>query len=273
MAKVSSCSVSSAGRRAAACGLVPAPGSGAHDPRQSRVVHAAPRSQILKNVSTGTTTKLSCDCPARALGLRHTTISNGIPSTSMDCPRASPLPKNLSLISWPQKPRSCGESSRYPKRSGLRRFIVDDHRHVGRRAVHFTFSERSLPLWMVALRSAEIPISEVRVHGRAGNRTLRGSIADCAAASRGISWAAFVMKDASRGSRWRHIGDVLRDHHVHAGDHRHHRDQRGSGQNDAQQREEAAQFAGAQRLDAPITASQNDASMSSAFRTLDAPYS
>ena len=46
-----------------------------------------------------------------------------------------------------------------------------------------------------------------------------------------------------------HVGDVLRDVDVHARNHGHHRDQRGGGENDAEQREEAAQLAAAQRLD------------------------
>ena len=48
-----------------------------------------------------------------------------------------------------------------------------------------------------------------------------------------------------------HVGDVLRDINVHPGNHRHHGDQRGGGENDPQQRQEAAQLAAAQRLDRP----------------------
>ena len=45
-----------------------------------------------------------------------------------------------------------------------------------------------------------------------------------------------------------HAGNRVGDVHIHAVNHRHHRDQRGGGKNDAEQRQEAAQLAGAQRI-------------------------
>ncbi len=45
-----------------------------------------------------------------------------------------------------------------------------------------------------------------------------------------------------------HIGHGVRDIHIHAVNHRHHRDQRGGGQNNSQQRQEAPQLARTQRI-------------------------
>src|ERR1019366_9512361 len=49
-----------------------------------------------------------------------------------------------------------------------------------------------------------------------------------------------------------HTGDILRDVHVHARNYTHHGDQRGGRQNDSEQREKAAQFAAAQRMEGTL---------------------
>jgi len=45
-----------------------------------------------------------------------------------------------------------------------------------------------------------------------------------------------------------HAGNRVGDEHVHPVNHRHHSDQRGGGQDDAEQREETAQLAGTKRI-------------------------
>jgi hypothetical protein len=45
-----------------------------------------------------------------------------------------------------------------------------------------------------------------------------------------------------------HLRDILRDVTVHPGNYRHHGDERGGGENDPEQGEKAAEFAGAERL-------------------------
>ncbi len=56
-----------------------------------------------------------------------------------------------------------------------------------------------------------------------------------------------------------HGGRGLGDEHVHAVDHRHHRDQRGGGKNDSQQRQEAPQLAAAQGIERDRCGFEKDA--------------
>jgi len=220
--------------------------------------------QILNYVSTGMTTNLSWDCPKTvAFGLGHPHTGKGQALDGDGPADGTGVGKSWSLTSMTDEDRVhapvVSQVSDRKRPSSASMLVMTP---IWERRPARAHSPPGLCRGCTETpRPALMPISRVSAsRASAGTRTPPWSTAVAAQHFEVLLGSNCIMAMALHAvAVGAHAGDILGDVNVHAADDGHNRNEGGGGQDDAEQREKASQFAPAGLMTAPFTASQNDA--------------